>query len=188
MCSDARRGHRVKEASRTLNDKAARGPWTRPIRPIWPVGSQYSPPVSAQPPSGTVTFLFTAIEDATRLWESIPADMTSAVHSHDVVLGAAVERHGGHVFGAGGDGFRIAFPSAVDAVTAAVESQRELAAVEDIPFAVRMALHTGEVSERDRNYSGTEVNRAARLVALAHGGQVLASDATEMLVRSRVVM
>ncbi|MDQ2751243.1 MAG: adenylate/guanylate cyclase domain-containing protein, partial [Actinomycetota bacterium] len=144
--------------------------------------------MSAQPPSGTVTFLFTDIEDSTRLWDSMPADMPAAVHVHDVILRAAVKRHGGHVFATGGDGFRVAFSSAVDAVTAAVESQRELGAADAIPFAVRMALHTGEARERERNYYGAEVNRAARLTAFAHGGQVLASGTTEVLVRSRVLL
>ena len=139
-------------------------------------------------PSGTVTFLFTDIEDSTRLWESTPADMTAAVQAHDVIVRSAIERHGGHVFATGGDGFCVAFSSAVDAVTAAVESQRELGGDDAIPFAVRMALHTGEAIERDHNYYGTEVNRAARLMALAHGGQVLVSDTAEVLVRSRVAL
>jgi predicted ATPase/class 3 adenylate cyclase/DNA-binding CsgD family transcriptional regulator len=144
--------------------------------------------VSVQPPSGTVTFLFTDIEDSTRLWESTPGDMASAVHAHDVIVRSAVERHGGHVFATGGDGFCTAFSSALDAVTAAVESQRELGGHHAIPFAVRMALHTGEAVERDRNYYGTEVNRAARLMGLAHGGQVLVSDTAEALVRGRVAL
>ena len=72
--------------------------------------------------------------------------------------------------------------------TAAVESQRELGGDDAIPFAVRMALHTGEAIERDGNYYGTEVNRAARLMALAHGGQVLVSDTAEVLVRSRIAL
>ena len=146
------------------------------------------PAVSVQPPSGTVTFLFTDIEDSTRLWESTPADMAAAVQAHDVIVRSAIERHGGHVFATGGDGFCAAFSSAVDAVTAAIESQRELGGDDAIPFAVRMALHTGEAIERDRNYYGAEVNRAARLMALAHGGQVLVSDTAEVLVRSRVAL
>ena len=80
------------------------------------------------------------------------------------------------------------FSSAVDAVTAAVESQRELRGDEEIPFVARMALHTGEAIERDGNYSGPEVTRAARLMALGHGGQVLVSDTAEVLVRSRVAL
>ena len=118
--------------------------------------------MSVQPPLGTVTFLFTDIEDSTRLWESMPADMATAVQAHDVIVRSAIERHGGHVFASGGDGFCAAFSSAMDAVTAAVDSQRELGGDAAIPFAVRMALHTGEAARRDGNYSGTEVNRAAR--------------------------
>ncbi|HZC69270.1 MAG TPA: LuxR C-terminal-related transcriptional regulator [Jatrophihabitans sp.] len=142
--------------------------------------------MSTKPPSGTVTFLFTDIDDSAGLWESMAAEMAAAVQVHDVILRSAIERHSGHVFATEGDGFRVAFSSAVDAVTAAIESQREFGVAEAIPFAVRMALHTGEAGGRDHDYSGTEVNRAARLMALAHGGQVLASDTTEVLVRSRV--
>jgi predicted ATPase/DNA-binding CsgD family transcriptional regulator len=135
-----------------------------------------------------VTFLFTGIEDASRLWESGPADMAAAVQAHDVIVRSAIERHGGHVFATGADGFCAAFSSAVDAVTAAVGSQRELQGDDAIPFAVRMALHTGEAAEHDGDYSGTEVNRTARLRALAHGGQVLMSDTAEVLVRTRVAL
>jgi predicted ATPase/class 3 adenylate cyclase/DNA-binding CsgD family transcriptional regulator len=144
--------------------------------------------VSAPSPSGTVTFLFTDIEDSTRLWESNPTDMAEAVRAHDVIIRSAIERHGGHVFATDGDGFSAAFGSAVDAVSAAIESQRELVGDAAIPFAVRMALHTAEAVERDRSYHGPEVNRAARLMALAHGGQMLVSDTAEVLVRSRVAL
>jgi predicted ATPase/class 3 adenylate cyclase/DNA-binding CsgD family transcriptional regulator len=144
--------------------------------------------VSVPPPSGTVTFLLTDIEDSTRLWESTPADMTVAMQAHDVIVRSAIERHGGYVFATGGDGFGAAFSSAVDAVSAAVEAQLELRGDRTIPFAVRMGLHTGEAIERDNNYYGTEVNRVARLMALGHGGQILVSDTVEVLVHSRVVL
>ena len=72
-------------------------------------------------PSGTVTFLFTDIQDSTRLWESAAADMTTAVHAHNVILRSAIERHGGYAFATVGDGFGAAFSSAVDAVMAAIE-------------------------------------------------------------------
>ena len=114
--------------------------------------------------------------------------MASAVQVHDAIVRAAIERHGGYVFATGGDGFCAAFSTAANAVAAAVESQRELSAHDAIPFAVRMGIHTGEAIERDRNYFGTEVNRAARLMALGHGGQVLVSDAAEVLVRGRVAL
>jgi predicted ATPase/class 3 adenylate cyclase/DNA-binding NarL/FixJ family response regulator len=144
--------------------------------------------VSVEPPLGTVTFLFTDIEDPARRWESTPADMTTAIRAHDVIVRSAIERRGGHVFASGGDGFRAAFSSAVDAVAAAVDSQRQLNADAALPFSVRMALHTGEAAPRDGSYSGTEVNRTARLMALANGGQVLVSHAAEGLVRNRVAL
>ncbi len=144
--------------------------------------------MSVPSPSGTVTFLFTDIEDSTRLWESDPGGMAQAVRAHDAIVRSAIERHGGHVFATGGDGFSAAFSSAVDAVSAAVESQQELVDDRSIPFAVRMGLHTGEAVEVDRDYRGTEVNRAARVMALAHGGQVLVSDTAGVLVRKRVAL
>ena len=144
--------------------------------------------MSIQSPSATVTFLFTGIDDSARLWQANPADMAEAVQIHDAIVRSAIERHGGHVFATVGDGFTAAFSSALDAVMAAVESQRELVVDDAIPFTVRMALHTGEAVQRQQNYDGTEVNRAARLMALAHGGQVLVSDAAEILVRSRVAL
>jgi class 3 adenylate cyclase len=93
-----------------------------------------------------VTFLFTDIEDSTPLWESNPTDMADAVQAHDAIVRSAIERHGGYVFATGGDGFSAAFSSAVDAVAAAVESQRELVGDDAFPFGVRMALHTARPS------------------------------------------
>lgn len=142
--------------------------------------------MAVQPPSGTVTFLFTEIEDATRLWQADPADMAEAVRAHEDIVRTAAERHGGHVFATGGDGFCVAFPSAPDAVAAAVESQRALVGEDATAPRVRMALHTGEALEHNGRYDGTAVHRAARLLALAHGGQVLMSDTAEVLVRGRV--
>src|SRR4051794_38584551 len=99
--------------------------------------------------------------------------MAFAVQSHDAIIRTAMERHGGYIFNSDGDGFCAAFSSAVDAVTAAVEAQRELQSNDAIPFGVRMGLHIGEALERDGDYHGKEVNVAARLMALGHGGQVL---------------
>ncbi len=137
-------------------------------------------------PSGTVTFLFTDIEDSARRWDEDPADMADALRVHDAIVRGAIDRHDGFVFGTGGDGFCAAFSTAAEAVAAAVECQTELRDDTTVDFAVRMGLHTGEAVERDRNYYGSEVNRAARLMSVAHGGQVLVSDATEVLVRDRV--
>ncbi len=139
-------------------------------------------------PRGTVTFLFTDIEDSTRLWDEAPADMADALRAHDAIVRTTIEGYGGYVFGTGGDGFCAAFSTAADAAAAAIESQEQLRDDAAVSFVVRMGLHTGEAIEHDRNYFGSEVNRAARLMALAHGGQVLVSDATEALLRDRVAL
>ncbi len=141
-----------------------------------------------QVPRGTITFLFTDIEDSTRRWEEAPTEMADALHAHDAIVRGTIERRGGYVFGTGGDGFSAAFSTAGDAAAAAIEAQEQLRDDVAIDFAVRMGLHTGEAVERDRNYFGTEVNRTARLMALAHGGQVLVSDATEALVRGQMTL
>jgi predicted ATPase/class 3 adenylate cyclase len=136
-------------------------------------------------PSGTVTFLFTDIEGSTRLWECAPEAMRAAMARHDSIVRSTIEEHGGYVFATGGDGFAAAFARAGDALQAALQAQLALA-VEGWPAAarvrVRMGVHTGEVEERGGDYFGPAVNRAARLMAAAHGGQVLASGVTARLV------
>ena len=132
--------------------------------------------MSVRPPAGTVTFLFTSIQDSPRRWDEAPAEMAAGQRVHDAIVQDAIEGHGGHVFATDGDGFCAAFATAASAAEAAVEAQRKLRADGTIGFAVRMGLHTGETVGRDANYSGSEVNRAARLMALAHGGQILVSD------------
>ena len=156
--------------------------------PIGPIQPRYGAGMPRARPGGTVTFLFTDIEDSTRRWDEDPSDMADALRVHDAILRGAIERHDGYVFGTGGDGFCAAFSTAADAAAAAVESQEELRDDSTVDFAVRMGLHTGEAIERDRNYFGSEVNRAARLMSIAHGGQVLVSDATEVLLRDRVAL
>jgi predicted ATPase/DNA-binding CsgD family transcriptional regulator len=133
-----------------------------------------------------VTFLLTGIQDALRRWDEAPAEMAAAQRVHDAIVRETIEGHGGHLFATDGDGCCAAFATAASAAGAAVEVQRKLRADATIGFAVRMALHTGEAVERDGNYSGSEVSRAARLMALAHGGQVLVSDTTEVLLRNRL--
>src|SRR5450432_3567362 len=139
-------------------------------------------------PGGTVTFLFTGIDEATRPWGDVPNDTAAALRIHDAIVRGTIERHGGYVFGIGGDGFSAAFSSAADAATAAIEAQEQLRDDAMIDVRVRMVLHTGDAVERDRTYVGSEVSRAARLLSLAHGGQVLVSDATEVLLRHRVTL
>ncbi len=135
-------------------------------------------------PSGTVTFLFSDIEGSTRLWEAAPHAMRTALECHDGILRSAIEKREGFVFSTGGDGFSAAFSRARDALQAAVDAQGALASAlwpEGAALRVRMGLHTGEVEERDGDYFGAEVNRAARLTAIAHGGQVLCSEVTASL-------
>jgi len=122
------------------------------------------------------------------LWEDTPAEMAVALEVHDSIVRGTIERRGGYVFATGGDGFSAAFSTAPDAAEAAVEIQRRLLADAAVPFAVRIGLHTGEATERDRAYFGPEVNRAARLMAAAHGGQIVVSDTTRVLLRNTLAL
>jgi predicted ATPase/class 3 adenylate cyclase len=140
-------------------------------------------------PSGTVTFLFTDVEGSTGLWEASPDAMRVALERHDSIIRSAIDGHDGYVFSTGGDGFGAAFARAGDCLSAAVSAQDALAAEQwpvGAEIRVRMGLHTGEVEERDGDYFGTPVNQAARLMAVGHGGQVLASESVESLVRDEL--
>jgi predicted ATPase len=127
-------------------------------------------------PLGTVTFLFTDIEASTRRWEEQPGAMRVALARHDAVLREAIENYGGWLVKHTGDGVVAAFASARSAVDAAIVAQRRL----ELP--VRMGICTGEVEARDDDYFGPAVNRAARTMAAAHGGQVLVAAATAAIV------
>ena len=140
----------------------------------------------SQPPTGTVTFLFTDIEGSTRLWEQHPDAMRTALARHDVLLRQSIESSGGFVFKTVGDAFCAAFPLAHQALEAALAAQTALAAEPwDVPtpLLVRMALHTGGAEERDGDYFGQPLNRVARLMAAGHGGQTLISEVTQGLVQ-----
>ncbi len=135
-----------------------------------------------------MTFLLTHIADSTRRWEEDPTAMAQVLRVHDAIMRGTIERHGGYIFDTGGDGMRAAFSTPAAAAAAATESQEHLQEDAAMDFAVCMALHTAEATDRDGSYSGNEVNRAARLLSLAHGGQVLVSDATAVLLRSRAAL
>ena len=138
-------------------------------------------------PSGTVTFLFTDIEASTKHWEEEPRATARALARHDELLRRAVTARAGVVFAHTGDGMAAVFPRAADAVEAAVDAQRALLADEALRgVKVRMAVHTGEAEERDGNYFGPALNRTARLMGLAAGGQALVSLATAEVVRDRM--
>src|SRR6516165_9459349 len=135
--------------------------------------------VSALPtaaPSGVVTFLFTDVEGSTRRREADAQAMRAALVVHDKVLRTAVEAYDGFLFSHTGDGVVAAFASPMSAVNAAIDAQREL----QLP--VRMGLATGEAELRDGDYFGTVLNRAARVMAAGHGGQILLADSTAGLL------
>lgn len=136
-------------------------------------------------PGGTLTFLFTDIEGSTARWQEHPAAMQDALARHDSILAAACAGHGGHQFKHTGDGACMAFSSPSDAVAAAVAAQQALARDDWSGvggLAVRMSVHTGEASQRDGDYFGPALNRAARIMDVAHGGQVLVSGVTADLL------
>jgi class 3 adenylate cyclase len=132
--------------------------------------------MTAAAPSGVVTFLFTDVEGSTRRWEKDPDEMRLALTAHDEVLRAAIEAHGGFMFKHTGDGVCAAFSSPRSAIDAAVAAQRKL----ELP--VRMGLATGEAELRDGDYFGTVLNRAARVMAAGHGGQILLAESTAGLL------
>ena len=138
-------------------------------------------------PSGTVTFLFTDIEGSTALWEQDQAAMRLAVDRHLELLDAAIAAHGGHRFQIIGDAVQAAFAAAPDALAAAVEAQQAIAAEPwslPAPIRVRMALHVGEATpDATGNYHQVPaLNRLSRLLAVAHGGQIVLSDAARALI------
>lgn len=132
------------------------------------------------PPTGSVTFLFTDVEGSTRLWESDPAGMTTAIAHHDSLVREAAAAHGGHVFSTAGDGFGVAFPSPPAAVAAALAIQLGLTESDwsGPALKVRMGIHSGWAEERGGDYFGPAVNRAARIMAAGNGGQILLSAVT----------
>lgn len=137
-------------------------------------------------PTGTVTFLFTDIEGSTRLWDQDGARMSQALAAHDALARNAVEAHHGTVVKMIGDGMHAAFDDALDALGATLDMQRALAdpaATCGVPLHVRCGLHAGVVERRDNDYFGSPVNRAARIMSAAHGGQVLLSQAVVDCVR-----
>ncbi|MDQ3696329.1 MAG: tetratricopeptide repeat protein [Chloroflexota bacterium] len=136
----------------------------------------------------TITLLFSDIEGSTRRWEHHPRAMALALARHDALLRAAIQDHGGTVFKTVGDAFCAVFATAEAAMRAAVAAQRTLAAeswVEIGGLRVRIAIHTGEAERRDNDYFGPSVNRVARLLGAAYGGQVLISGRVAELVREQ---
>jgi predicted ATPase/class 3 adenylate cyclase len=143
----------------------------------------------ADPAPRTLTFLFTDLEGSTRLWERFPEAMRPVIARHDAILHGAVEAWGGQVVKTTGDGLMAIFSSVAAAVSACVTAQRKLMQEswgEVGSLRVRMGLHSGEAQSRVGDFFGPTVNRAARIMAVGHGGQVLLSAATAALVMDQL--
>src|SRR5262245_48261668 len=107
------------------------------------------------PPTGTVTFLFTDIEESTKKWDKHPDEMKAALVRHDSIVRDAIESNGGYIFKTMGDAFYSAFPTALNALAATLEAQHTLNSErwDGVgPVRVRMAMHTGSAELRDGDY------------------------------------
>ena len=133
----------------------------------------------ADPSTREVTFLFTDIQGSTRLWEAFPQAMAAALPDHEQALREAVEEAGGQVFKTLGDGLCAAFDEPGEALAAAVAAQlalRDRVWPDGLSLTTRMAISRGPAEYRDGDYFGNPLNRAARLLAVAQGNQVLLAD------------
>ncbi|MBA2395296.1 MAG: adenylate/guanylate cyclase domain-containing protein, partial [Ktedonobacteraceae bacterium] len=142
-----------------------------------------------QLPTGTVTLLFTDIEGSTQLLQRLGERYVSVLAECRHLLRAAFQRWNGHEIDTQGDAFFVAFARATDAVSAAVDAQRALAAhswPEGGAVRVRMGLHTGEPALAAEGYVGMDVHHAARIMGAGHGGQVLVSETTRNLVEQHL--
>src|SRR5215212_8825196 len=143
----------------------------------------------ASPTPALSTFLLTDIEGSTRLWEERADAMATALARHDGLLRAAVEGRAGTIIKRTGDGVLAVFDDPASAVAAALDGQRALrdaAWGETGALRVRMAIHSGTAEVRDGDYFGQALNRSARILAIGHGGQVLLSAMTAVLVGDRL--
>jgi predicted ATPase/class 3 adenylate cyclase len=148
-------------------------------------------PVSSAPrqrhdlPAGTVTLLFTDIEGSTQLLRQLGDAYADVQDRHRRLAREAFARHGGHEVDTQGDAFMVSFSRAADAVAAAVSVQRALAGERwpgGVQVSVRMGMHTGAPSLVAEGYVGLDVVRASRICSVAHGGQVVLSQATRNLL------
>lgn len=134
-------------------------------------------------PTGLVTFLFTDVEGSTRLWEEDAVAMAASLAHHDRIMQASIAAHNGYIFSTAGDAFAAAFAAPADALGAAVAIQVQFH-ISEWPgpaMAVRMGIHTGSTAERDGDFFGPVVNRAARIMSAGNGGQIIVSSVTAEL-------
>lgn len=135
--------------------------------------------------SGTVTFLFTDIEGSTRLLHRLGEKYENLLREHHRILRATINKFGGIEQDNAGDGFFISFDNAGNAVQSALEIQKIISSHhwdDGIQLRVRMGIHTGEAKKSESGYIGIDVHKASRISAAGHGGQVLLSEATKVLV------
>lgn len=140
-------------------------------------------------PTGTVTFLFTDVEGSTRLLQDVGDDYRRILDAHSAILRAAIASYSGIVVSTEGDSFFAVFTSPDDAIAAAVDFQRGLESHDwkgEARIRVRAGIHTGEGATGGDNYVGIDVHRAARIGAAGHGGQVLVSNSTAVLVQDHL--
>jgi class 3 adenylate cyclase len=140
-------------------------------------------------PAGVVTLVFTDIEGSVGLWEADREAMAEVSARYNCMVGEQVEVAGGRVFKTVGEAFRAVFADSSAALASAVAIQRAAGTERwppGLPVRVRVALHSGACVERDGDYFGPVVNRAAGLLAAGHGGQVLVSGATCELLAGRL--
>ena len=130
-------------------------------------------------PAGTVTVMFTDIEDSTVLSQELgDQTWTETVEDHFAILDQVIRRHRGNVVKRLGDGTMTVFESARAAIDAAIEIQ---SAVFSTELRVRIGVHTGDSLRRDGDYYGVAVNKAARIAGIAAGGEILVSAVTAEL-------
>ena len=175
---------------RTSFLKFARGNLeSAPVRGDESLPWQASHPPKYESKAHLATFLFTDIEDSTKLWESAPEKMKVALQRHHAILQEAISSNGGEVFQIVGDAFCAVFPTAPSATLGAVTAQRGLYQESwDLPFPirVRMGIHTGEAEPNASPVGGyvsnPTMNRVARILKAGHGGQILLSLVSKELV------
>jgi class 3 adenylate cyclase len=143
----------------------------------------------ASAPDGTVTLLFSDIENSSRLTERVGDQRwLELLNAHNTIVRAQLDEHGGYEVKSQGDGFMLAFPSARQAVKCAIDIQRALArraANGELPVRVRIGIHTGEAIHHDGDFYGRSVVCAARIAGQAEGGEILISSLVKELVEGR---
>lgn len=161
-----------------------------PVAVMAPGGKAENSPVSVPAaPDGTVTILFTDIEGSTELNEALGDQLwLDLLADHDRIIRQEVAIYGGVVVKSRGDGFMLAFPSARQALAAAIGSQKALSArnaksPESPPIRVRIGVNTGEVVKQSGDFFGRHVNYASRVADKARGGEILVSELTKALVQ-----